>query len=157
MAPDAHQRDTALDKRVETTPSLTIKRRLNATPAEVFEAWTDPALLMRWFGPENVTMQEATVDASIGGGFRVVMLENTGERHEVSGTYYEVVADERLVFSWSWITTPERVSRVTVTFKQDGMGTILTLVHEQLFDEQAVKGHTHGWTGSLAKLEALFS
>ncbi len=142
---------------VVTTPSLTIKRRFNVVPAEVYRAWIDPELLMRWFGPENVTMMEAQVDARIGGGFRVVMLENTGERHEVSGTYLEIVADARLVFSWSWITTPERVSRVTVTFRPDGDGTILTLLHEQLFDEQAVKGHTHGWTGSLAKLEALFA
>ena len=142
---------------VATTPSLTIKRRLNATPAEVFEAWTDPKLLMQWFGPENVVTQEVSVDAQVGGGFRVVMLEDTGERHEVSGTYSEVVANERLAFSWSWITTPERVSQVIVTFKPDGAGTILTLLHEQLFDEQAVKGHTHGWTGSLAKLEALFA
>lgn len=146
-----------MHERVATTPSLTIKRRLNATPAEVFEAWTDPELLMQWFGPENVVTQEVSVDARVGGGFRVVMLEDTGERHEVSGTYYEVVANERLVFSWSWITTPERVSRVIVTFKPDGAVTILTLLHEQLFDEQAVKGHTHGWTGSLAKLEALFA
>jgi uncharacterized protein YndB with AHSA1/START domain len=146
-----------MDMRVATTPSLTIKRRLNATPAEVFEAWIDPKLLMQWFGPENVVTQQVSVDPRVGGGFRVVMLEDTGERHEVSGTYYEVAANERLVFSWSWITTPERVSQVTVTFKPDGAGTILTLLHEQLFDEQAVKGHTHGWTGSLAKLEALFA
>ncbi len=141
---------------VVTTPSLTIKRRFNVAPAEVYRAWVDPELLMRWFGPENVTTMDAQVDARIGGGFRVVMLENTGERHEVSGSYLEIVADARLVFSWSWITTPERVSRVTVTFKSDGDGTILTLLHEQLSDEQAVKGHTHGWTGSLVKLEALF-
>ncbi len=146
-----------MHERVATTPSLTIKRRLNASPAEVFEAWTDPTLLMQWFGPENVVTQEVAVDARVGGGFRVVMLEDTGERHEVSGTYSEVVANEKLVFSWSWITTPERVSQVSVTFKPDGAGTILTLLHEQLFDEQAVKGHTHGWTGSLAKLEALFA
>ncbi|OYW62548.1 MAG: hypothetical protein B7Z40_16520 [Bosea sp. 12-68-7] len=147
-----------MHERVATTPSLMIKRRLNATPAEVFEAWTDAKLLMQWFGPENVVTQEVSVDAQVGGGFRVVMRENTGERHEVRGTYSEVVANEKLVFSWSWITTPERVSRVSVTFKPDGAaGTILTLLHEQLFDEQAVKGHTHGWTGSLAKLEALFA
>lgn len=112
---------------------------------------------MQWFGPENVETQEVSVDARVGGGFRAVMLEDTGERHEVSGIYAEVVANEKLVFSWSWITTPERVSQVTVTFKPDGAGTILTLLHEQLFDEQTVKGHTHGWTGSLAKLEALFA
>ncbi|KPF72921.1 ATPase [Bosea sp. AAP35] len=134
-----------------------MKRRLKAAPAAVYRAWTDPQLLMRWFGPENVSTHEVKVDARIGGGFRVVMLEYTGERHEVSGTYSDVVENERLVFSWSWITTPERVSRVTVTFKPDGDGTILTLLHEQFFDEQAVKGHSHGWMGSLDKLEALFA
>ena len=85
------------------------------------------------------------------------MLEDNGERHQVSGAYQEVVENERLVFSWAWVTTPERVSRVTVTFKPDGDGTILTLLHEQFFDAEAVRGHTHGWTGSLVKLEALFA
>jgi uncharacterized protein YndB with AHSA1/START domain len=146
-----------MDKKVETTPSLTMKRRLNATPAEVYQAWTDPKLLTRWFGPENVETLEAELDPRVGGTYRIVMLENTGARHQVSGTYQEVVENERLVFSWSWVTTPERVSRVTVTLKPDGDVTILTLLHEQLFDEQAVKGHTHGWTGSLAKLETFFS
>jgi uncharacterized protein YndB with AHSA1/START domain len=146
-----------MDKKLATTPSLTMKRRLNATPAEVFQAWTDPKLLMRWFGPENVETMEVQVDPRLGGSYRVVMLEDTGERHEVSGTYLDFVPDQRLVLSWSWVTTPERVSRVTVTFKGDGEGTILTLLHEKLFDEQAVIGHTHGWTGSLVKLEALFA
>ena len=141
----------------KTTPSLTMKRRLNASPAEVYRAWTAPTLLTRWFGPENVETLEAELDVRVGGVYCIVMLENTGERHQVSGAYHEVVENERLVFSWSWVTTPERVSRVTVTFKPDGDATILTLLHEKLFDEQAVKGHTHGWTGSMVKLEALFA
>lgn len=138
-------------------PSLTMKRRLNATPAEVYRAWTDPTLLTRWFGPENVETIEAELDPRVGGVYRIVMLENTGQRHQISGAYQEVVENERLVFSWSWITTPERVSRVTVTLKPDGDVTILTLLHEQLFDEKAVVGHTHGWTGSMVKLEAFFA
>ncbi len=139
------------------TPSLTMKRRLNANPAEVYQAWTDPELLVRWFGPENVVAQEAEIDPHVDGAYRVVMLEDNGTRHEVSGRYLEVVENERLVFSWSWVTTPERVSRVTVTLKPDGDGTILTLLHEKLFDDAAVRGHTHGWTGSMVKLEAFFA
>ena len=141
----------------QVTPSLTMKRRLNASPAEVYKAWTDPELLVRWFGPENVVAQEAEIDPRVDGAYHVVMIENTGERHEVSGRYIEVVENERLVFSWSWVTTPERVSRVTVTLKPDGEGTILTLLHEKLFDDAAVRGHTHGWTGTMVKLEAYFA
>ncbi len=138
-------------------PSLTMKRRLKAAPAEIWRAWTDPRLLTRWFGPENVETIEAELDPRVGGVYRIVMLENTGERHQVSGSYQEVVENERLVFSWSWVTTPERVSRVSVTLKPDGDETILTLLHEKLFDAQAVKGHIHGWTGSLVKLDELFT
>jgi uncharacterized protein YndB with AHSA1/START domain len=146
-----------MDARAPATPSLTMKRRLNATPAQVYRAWTDPKLLARWFGPENVETIEAELDPRVGGVYRIVMLENNGERHQVQGSYQEVVENERLVFSWSWISTPERVSKVTVTLKPDGDVTILTLLHEQLFDEKAVAGHIHGWTGSLVKLEAFFA
>ena len=46
---------------------------------------------------------------------------------------------------------------VTVTLKPDGDGTILTLLHEKLADDAAVRGHTHGWTGTMVKLEAYFA
>jgi uncharacterized protein YndB with AHSA1/START domain len=138
----------------ERSETLDIARFISG---QALRTWTDPKLLTRWFGPENVETLEAELDVRVGGVYRIVMLENTGERHQVSGAYQEVVENERLVFSWSWVTTPERVSRVTVTLKPDGDITILTLLHEQLFDEQAVKGHTHGWTGSMVKLEALFA
>ncbi|MGO4666087.1 SRPBCC family protein [Bosea sp. 2RAB26] len=146
-----------MDKKVETAPSLTMKRRLNATPAEVYRAWTQPELLARWFGPENVRAEKAEIDARVGGHYRISMRGSDGELHHVSGEYHEVVENERLVFSWAWISTPERVSRVTVTLKPDGDVTILTLLHEQFYDEAAAGRHVHGWTGSLVKLEQLFS
>ncbi len=146
-----------MDKDQQTAPSLTMKRRLNASPAEVYQAWTKPELLARWFGPENVQVQEAQVDPRVGGQYRIVLLADDGELHQVAGCYHEVVENERLVFDWAWISTPERVSRVTVTFKPEGDITILTLLHEQFFDAQAAQRHTHGWTGSMARLERLFS
>ncbi|MGO4674711.1 SRPBCC domain-containing protein [Bosea sp. 2YAB26] len=146
-----------MDKKVETAPSLTMKRRLNATPAEVYRAWTQPELLARWFGPENVRAEKAEIDARVGGHYRISMRGSDGQLHHVSGEYHEVVENERLVFSWAWISTPERVSRVTVTLKPDGDVTILTLLHEQFYDEAAAGRHVHGWTGSLVKLEQLFS
>lgn len=136
-----------------TKPSLTIKRRIKASPTKVFAAWTQAAQLAQWFGPEQITKVSAEIDARPGGRFQVVMHEQNGERHEVSGTYREVVQDRKLVFSWSWISTPERESLVTVLLKPDASGTLLTLTHEQLFDETVRDGHARGWTGSLDKLE----
>jgi uncharacterized protein YndB with AHSA1/START domain len=140
-----------------TKPSLTLKRRIKAPPAKVFSAWTDPQKIARWFGPEGAQMLVTETDARVGGRYRLVMRAPDGEEHDVSGVYREVVPDERLVFTWAWRTTPERESLVTVTLKPDGDGTLLTLMHEQFFDELARDRHAHGWTGALDKLERYFA
>jgi uncharacterized protein YndB with AHSA1/START domain len=137
-------------------PSLTLKRRYKAAPAKIFAAWTDPQKLARWFGPHGITSVEAETDPRIGGRYRIVA-QAPGGTHEVSGIYREIVPNEKLVFTWAWKTTPERESIVTVLLKPDGEGTLLTLIHEQLFDDDARDRHQHGWTGSLEKLEAFLS
>ena len=139
-----------------TKPSLTIKRRLNAPPAKVYAAWTDPAQIARWFGPEAVTSVRAETDLRVGGRYHITMLV-PGDQHDVMGVYREVVPNERLVFTWAWKSTPERESLVSVTLKPDGDGTLLTLLHEQFFDEPARDRHNQGWTGALNKLEKLFT
>jgi uncharacterized protein YndB with AHSA1/START domain len=136
-------------------PSLTFKRRLNARPEKVYAAWTDPQKLIQWFGRVDVkpgTMR-AEVDPWVGGRYRVNFNIEAGEYFEVGGVYREVVPNERLVFSWAWHSTPERESLVTVTLKSNGEGTLLTVHHEQLFDQAARAGHERGWMGSLEKLE----
>ncbi len=134
-------------------PSLTLKRRLKAPPSRVYGAWTEPGKLTQWFGPEGAETLAAETDARVGGRFHVLMRTADGEEHGVSGVYREVVPDERLVFTWAWRTTPERESLVTVTLKGEGDGTILTLTHEQFFDEEARDRHQEGWSGALDKLE----
>jgi uncharacterized protein YndB with AHSA1/START domain len=135
-------------------PSLTIKRRFNAPPEKVFSAWTDPEKVKRWMGPGAVVVLSAESDLRTGGRYRWIMKSPDGEQHDVSGTYREVVPNEKLVFTWAWKSTPERESLVTVTLKKDGDGTVMTLQHEQFFDEEARDRHNQGWTGAMDKLEA---
>jgi uncharacterized protein YndB with AHSA1/START domain len=137
---------------VRAKPSLTIKRRIDAPPDKIFRAWTEPEKITRWFGPEQVEVLHAETDARVGGLYRIVARSPDGE-HEVSGTYREVVPNEKLVFTWAWRATPERESLVTVLLGADGGGTLLTLVHEQFFDEAERARHEHGWYGSMDKLE----
>jgi uncharacterized protein YndB with AHSA1/START domain len=134
-------------------PSLTIKRRFSAAPEKVFKAWTDPEKIKRWMGPGEIKTIRAENDVRAGGRFRIVMLAPNGEEHDVSGIYREVMANEKLVYTWAWKSTPERESIVTVTFKPDGDGTLLTLSHEQFFDEAARDSHQGGWNGAMEKLE----
>lgn len=142
-----------------TRPSLTLKRHLKAPPKTVFSAWTDPARLVHWFGPQQTVLGsvQAELDVRVGGKFRVSFRTDDGEYHEVGGVYQEVVPDEKLVFSWAWHSTPERESLVTVSMRPDAGGTLLTLHHEQLFDQAARDGHERGWTGTLEKLDAYLS
>ena len=143
--------------KVAPKPSLTLKRRLNAPPERVYAAWTDPEKLKRRFGPEEIETLRAEADARVGGRFRIVMRGTDGEEHDVSGVYREVVPNERIVFTWAWRSTPERESLVTVVIKPEGAGSLLTLVHEQFFDEAARDRHEHGWIGCLDKLERYFA
>ncbi|HEX3939416.1 MAG TPA: SRPBCC domain-containing protein [Xanthobacteraceae bacterium] len=140
-----------------TKPSLTLKRRLNAAPAKVFAAWTDPEKVKHWMGPGEVKVLRVESDPRPGGNFRWVMRSPDGETHDVSGVYREVVPDRKLVFTWAWVTTPERESLVTVDIKPDGDGSLLTLTHEQFFDEDARDRHQGGWSGALDKMEKMFA
>ena len=134
-------------------PSLTIKRCFDAPPAKVFSAWTDPEKVKRWMGPGEVKTIRAENDLRAGGRYRILMQAPSGEEHDVSGVYREVIANEKVVYTWSWKTMPERESLVTVTFKPDGAGTLLTLTHEQFVDDDARDRHNAGWEGALIKLE----
>ncbi len=134
-------------------PSLTLVRQLRAPPARVWAAWTEPALIALWFGPHHTRVEHAEADLRPGGRFRVALREDNGERHEATGLYAEIVPPERLVFSWNWVSTPERVSRVTLRLSAVAGGTELTLVHDRFADAEAATRHTRGWTESLERLE----
>ncbi len=141
-------------------PSLTLKRRFKAPPAKVFAAWTDPEKIKRWMGPGEIKAVRAETDARVGGRYRIVMHMPSGEEHDVGGVYREVVTNEKLVFTWAWKVTPPdqpHESLVTVLFKPDDGGTLLTLTHERLFDEESRQGHEKGWIGALDKLERLLA
>jgi uncharacterized protein YndB with AHSA1/START domain len=98
-------------------------------------------------------VKQASADVRVGGRYAVEFSTEDGEQHHVSGVYREVVPKQKLVFTWAWRTMPERESLVTVLIKPDGTGSILTLIHEQFFDEAARDRHRQGWTGCLDKLE----
>jgi uncharacterized protein YndB with AHSA1/START domain len=141
---------------MDSKPSLTLKRRLKAPPEKVYEAWTQPAQMMRWWGGNNEATRTAETDLRVGGRFHVGFKGDNGEQHDVSGTYKEVVPNRKLVFSWAWRTTPERESQVTIDIKPDTDGSILTLTHEQFFSEKARDDHERGWGSGLDLLERLF-
>lgn len=141
--------------RLGEKPELRLIRRYPVAPEKVWRAWTDPQALSAWFGPgetDSVTLAE--LDVREGGRYRIRFRTQDGEAHEVSGSYEVVEPVRRLVFSWAWRSTPERVSRVTVALRAVPEGTELDFLHERFFDQAARDGHRRGWTATLEKLEA---
>lgn len=149
------QSSSGRDAGLAAKPSLTIKRRINAAPSKVYAAWTDPEKLAAWFGPSKVKegSLQAETDLRVGGSYRISFSATDGEYFQVSGVYREIVPNELLVMSWAWHSTPERESLLSISLKPDGAGTLLTLHHEQFFNEAARDGHQKGWNELLDKLE----
>ena len=138
-------------------PSLTLKRRLKAAPERIYRAWTQPEQMIQWWGVrDDAATRTAEVDVRVGGRFRIEFEIRDGKRDSVSGVYREVVPNRRLVFSWTWGATPERESQVTIDLRPDGDSTILTLTHEQLFDQKSCDDHVVGWNIILDNLAKQF-
>lgn len=139
-------------------PILDIERRYDAPPERVWQAWTDPQALSRWFGPgDDNSVTQADVDVRPGGRYSIAFRTPDGEEHRVCGTYEEVVKHRKLSFTWAWQSTPERVSFVTVTFDPDGNGTHMRFRHECFYDRAARDNHERGWTMTFAKLDRLIA
>ena len=139
---------------VKEKASLTIVRKLKATPEKVWRALTQPEALKQWMGPDDAfKVPVAETDVRVGGRYHIVMKSPDGEEHDVSGVYREIAANRKLVYTWAWKSTPERESLVTFELRAADGGTELTLKHEQFADEEARDKHQQGWAGCLARLE----
>ncbi|MDP3749097.1 MAG: SRPBCC domain-containing protein [Phenylobacterium sp.] len=135
-----------------TLPSVTIVRRIKAPPAKIWAAITRPELMLQWWGPDAGPTLRAEADVRPGGRLSVVFRLLNGEEHNPTGVYREVVPGKKLVFTWEWPGAPERESLVTFLIEPLDGGAELTLIHEQLPDEEARRSHEIGWSGLLDKL-----
>lgn len=140
------------------TTSLHLERTYDATPEEVFDAWTNPEVLRRWWAAQpSWRTPVAEVDLRVGGSYRISMEDpETGVRHTVGGEYREVRRPERLAYSWRWeqddgSTGP--VSTVTVDFLGEGASTTVVLEHIGLASPESCEQHRHGWAGCLENLQ----
>ena len=142
--------------KAEEDTKLVVKRVIHAPRARVYEAWTDPAQLKQWFGPENVQTRDLIVDTRVGGKYRWDLVNQEGEEMSVFGEYRELVSGERIVFTWQWDDDDvwqNRTSLVTVEFSDREGGTEVRLRHEQLPSEESRDRHNQGWNSVLDRLE----
>ncbi len=139
---------------------VTLTRIIDAPRDLVFEAWTDPKHMARWWGPKYFTNPVCELDVRPGGAILIHMRAPDGTIYPMKGTFLEIVRPERLVFNSIAIEDESGnsilESLTTVTFEEHEGKTKLT-VHAAVTraepgSEGALAGMEEGWNQSLDKL-----
>ncbi|WP_101295976.1 SRPBCC family protein [Halegenticoccus soli] len=141
---------------------VTIVRTFDAPRERVWEAWTDPAQVAQWWGPEGFTVPRCELDVRPGGTFHIDMEAPDGTVFPSRGVFDEVIEPEQLVLVAGAVEDDDgsymMEVRQTVTFEERDGRTTLTLeatVMEASPDAaEQLKGMEEGWSQTLDKLEA---
>jgi uncharacterized protein YndB with AHSA1/START domain len=132
--------------------TLVVRKTIRATPERLFEAWTDPAQLRGWWGPEGVNCIDAEVDLRVGGRYRIGNQLPDGKILWIVGEFEAVERPHRLSYTWQIEGSAGASERVTVRFEPYGSATEVVVTHERIPDETVRKQHEYGWRGCLEGL-----
>src|SRR6266566_3204358 len=141
-----------------TEREVVMTRVFDAPRRLVFDAFSKPELLKRWFGPRGWSLVVCEVDLKVGGGFRFVLRGPDGEEMGMRGVYREIVPPERSVHMESFDDHPGE-SQVTAVFVEKGGKTTLTATvlypSQEIRDAVIKSGMEHGAAESYDKLAEL--
>ena len=139
---------------------LRIERLIAAPPERVFAHWVEPALIVKWWGPEGYDIPAQALDVRPGGSWRTTMRSPEGKRMTVSGVYRTIDPPKRLVFTWAWENEKGvrgHETEVTVEFAVAPGGTRLTIVQQAFATAESRDQHQRGWNSTIDCLEKLVS
>lgn len=158
----ADQLERQLDREILITRTFTAPRAL------VFQAWSSADRLRRWYAPNGCDLTTCDTDFRPGGALRLCIRTPQGYECWCRGTYQEIVANERVVFSLENTDAdgnplapgangmdPEWPTKtvVTVTFNDEGAATRMTL-HQSASERVAKRTGAHpGWLSICDRLE----
>ena len=141
---------------------IRLHKHVQATPARVFEALTDPEQYAHWFAPDpHVKCGPVTIELRVGGTFRFEMVSPDGNTHIGGGTFTEIIENRKISYTWSWENNPEFGADSHVTwelFEADNHlnpgspATEIVLTHDKLNTAGERSEHTSGWWQSLRAL-----
>src|SRR5207237_2464070 len=146
-----------------TTPTdreIVLTRVFDAPRRLVFDAFSKPELLKRWFGPRGASFVVCEVDLRVGGGFRFVLRGPDGNEMGMRGSYREIVPPKHSVHLESYDDYPGE-SQVTAVFVEEGGKTTLTATvlypSKEIRDMVIQSGMEHGAAESYDKLAELLA
>lgn len=139
---------------------LVIERSLSASPQKVYEAWTNPEVLVKWWGPVGMSIPVCEMDVVEGGNWKTTMANDEGGEYTVTGQYKTLSPHDHIAFTWAW--SQEDGSRghetiVNVVLEETSGGTKMTMTQKEFRDVEQRDNHNSGWTSSFTKLENILS
>jgi len=144
----------------DRSDTVIVSRRIDASARRVFEAWTQPDTLAKWFGPEGVEVTDVRVDLVEGGRYDLHIRTPEGVDIHHYGEYREIHPFRRLSFTWMLDGQACGGSAgvfvetfVDITLEERVGGVNLTLSHSGLPTKAACEGHVFGWNSSLDSCE----
>jgi uncharacterized protein YndB with AHSA1/START domain len=139
--------------------TLEIKRVLPAPRARAFAAFSDPKVLVRWWGPAGFTVPSLEFLPRVGESYRIEMQPPEGDPFYLAGVFREVEPAVRLAFTFAWEDPdPDDVETVVgLSFRDLGESTEVSLTQVAFKTEARLALHRDGWTDSFDKLERLVS
>ena len=139
------------------TGTVRLHRVLRATPERVYKAFVDPDAMVKWLPPYGFTGKVHSMDARVGGGYRMSFTNfGTGKSHSFGGTYVELTPHERIRYTdrFDDPNLPGEM-QVTVTFRPVSCGTELSILQEGIPAVIPAEMCYLGWQESLAMLAQL--
>ena len=134
--------------------TVVIRRRLKATPEELFDAWIDPEGMRSWMCPGNIESVEVQMEPRVGGSLLVIMRDPV-KTYEHRGQFTIVDRPAKLAFTWTAAATDQTETLVTVEFLSiDETETELVLTHEKFPRKAASDQYRGGWAQIVSRLEA---
>lgn len=134
---------------------LRIARIIPAPPGQVFDLWTKPEHLKKWWGPTGVSCLSAEVDLRIGGAYRIGNQMPDGKVLWISGRFLLIEPPGLLEYSWSVEPEVQTTEQVSIRFAAHEQGTMLTLEHRRIGSQALRDRHQQGWIGCLDGLDQL--
>jgi uncharacterized protein YndB with AHSA1/START domain len=132
---------------------LRIERTFAASAEDVFDAWTSPEVMRRWFhcAPDWDT-PEAVVDLRVGGKVRVVMRRPDGTKAGAQGEYTLIDRPRRLVMAWTFDDDPSNEQLIELSFSESGGSTTVLMVNSGIATDERRDAQDWGWRGCLDEL-----